>query len=121
MEDNLYAVVPTCRFLGSFRNQVGAVMEVLKAAEYTAHVAVLTRSSASGVGPGAEGGGAPREVATPHLDRLGDLEQLGSLECASLPQVGSLLEAQHGFMHGIANVHMLLRSDMIFFFASHWQ
>ena len=62
-------------------------MEILKAAEYTAHVAVLPRSAAGYPGVSAQGGSSGQGLGTPHLDSLGDLERLGSLECASLPQV----------------------------------
>lgn len=86
-----------CRCLGALRNQVGAVKEILKSGQYHASVAVVPASSASDIRnrtPVSMSSKTPKRPPTPLLDSLGDFQNFGPLQCASLPQVETL-QPQH--------------------------
>lgn len=77
--------------MGSLRNQVGALVEILKSSEHSASVAILPSTAAAGLGASER---TKEATATPFLDQLGPLEGFGSLKSATLPQAGYHLVAK---------------------------
>lgn len=67
--------------MGTFRNQIGALKEILKSGEYCANVAVLPATAI-------DSSGKPSSpTSTPHLDALGPLDTFPALTAAQLPEV----------------------------------
>lgn len=67
--------------MGSLRNQVGAILEILKTGSYAANFAFVP-AGGTGLDSASPGG-----IGTPLLDQLGPLEDFQSLSSATLPEV----------------------------------